>query len=68
MLSVARGSQGEDLVVLSMYDGGAMASCPPWRCRIWSPVPVDVRLEVLREACLARVAVVMQRDHGCHMT
>jgi hypothetical protein len=25
---------------------------------------VDVRPEVLREACLARVAVVMQRDHG----
>jgi hypothetical protein len=45
-----------------------MASCPPRRRRIWSPVPVDVRPEVLREACLARVVVVMQRDHGCYMT
>jgi hypothetical protein len=49
MPSAARGSQGEDLVLLWTCDGSALASCPPWRLCIWNPVPVEVRLEVLRE-------------------
>jgi hypothetical protein len=66
MFSVARGSQvkSEDLVLLWTCDGNALASCPPWRCRSRIPVPVEVRL-VLQVAHLVRVAVVVQRVHGC---
>jgi hypothetical protein len=34
------GLSGEDLVLLWACDGGALASCPPWRCCSWSPVPL----------------------------
>jgi hypothetical protein len=58
------GLSGEDLVLLWTYDDGALASCPPWRHRSWSPIPVEVCL-VLQVAHLVRVAVVVQRVHGC---
>jgi hypothetical protein len=58
------GLSGEDLVLLWTYDGGTLASCPSWRHRSLSPVPVEVCL-VLQVAHLVRVAVVVQRVHGC---
>jgi hypothetical protein len=36
------GLSGEDLVLLWTCNGGALASCPPWRPRSWSPFPLEV--------------------------
>jgi hypothetical protein len=58
------GLSGEDIVLLRTCDGGALASCPPWRRRSWSLVPLEV-CPVLQVVLLVRVAVVVQRVHGC---
>jgi hypothetical protein len=62
-------SQGEDLIHLWMCDGGALASCPSWRHRIWSLALAcgsggGGHLEVLRVTYLVRAVVEVLRAHG----